>query len=214
MKYPKLRNIMLLEIMINMVMPIPGLDSKFEFQQLGATLTYSIDTIIVSVMLIKCYHIFRLFGDFTSWNGPKAVRFCNYVSTTATTMFALKASNKAKPYHLIAIWMSFTAIFFGIYIRLFERDDPDGPFEQTHNGPWLAILTMTTIGYGEIFPRTHLGRLMATISCVLGVFLFSLFVVALYNTTNFNRFDTEAYEDLALEKEKDGHLGVEALILI
>jgi len=52
---------------------------------------------------------------------------------------------------------------------------------------------MATIGYGDISPRTHLGRAVCVVGCVWGVFILSLFVVALTNTTNFEGKEQEVF---------------------
>jgi hypothetical protein len=66
---------------------------------------------------------------------------------------------------------------------------------------------MTTIGYGEIYPITHFGRFSAIIACFLGVFLFSLFVVAVTNTVSLTKFDEEPFNDLLAEKRREGEVG-------
>jgi voltage-gated potassium channel len=39
---------------------------------------------------------------------------------------------------------------------------------------WWAICTLTTVGYGDIFPTTGLGKVMASIIAVLGIGVFAL----------------------------------------
>lgn len=39
---------------------------------------------------------------------------------------------------------------------------------------WWGFVTLSTVGYGDIFPVTPLGRLLAGISAFLGVGLFAL----------------------------------------
>jgi hypothetical protein len=48
--------------MINIVMPLPGVSKTFTFKQLGSTVVYSLDTMIVLVMTSRVYHVFRLFA--------------------------------------------------------------------------------------------------------------------------------------------------------
>lgn len=155
-------------------MPIPGLIHTFEFEQLDATVVYSLDTIIVLIMSFRIYHIFRLFAEFSKWTDVKPQKYCNYNNVEANTIFALKASNIEHPYVIISSMLVIWIVLFGFYVRLFERVLADSAFEHIWNGGWLTILNMTTIGYGEIYPVTHLGRLTVIVSCILGVFLLSL----------------------------------------
>jgi hypothetical protein len=41
---------------------------------------------------------------------------------------------------------------------------------------------MTTVGYGDYFPKTILGRCTIFVTSIWGVFIVSLMVVALTNT--------------------------------
>jgi polar amino acid transport system substrate-binding protein len=45
--------------------------------------------------------------------------------------------------------------------RVSENEFPDRPIAGIGNGVWLAIVTMTTVGYGDRVPKTFLGRLVA-----------------------------------------------------
>lgn len=46
---------------------------------------------------------------------------------------------------------------------------------------WLAILTMTTVGYGDIAPLTKYGGYVTLVSSYIGVIGTSLFVLAITN---------------------------------
>jgi potassium intermediate/small conductance calcium-activated channel subfamily N protein 2 len=55
-------------------------------------------------------------------------------------------------------------------------------FNNLFNSVWCVVITMTTIGYGDFFPRTIYGRIMDIIVAVWGIFIVSLTVVVLNNT--------------------------------
>ncbi len=67
----------------------------------------------------------------------------------------------------------------GFLVWVVERKTSDGPFSEgpvkgLGNGIWLALVTMTTVGYGDLAPRTVMGRI------VLGGWM----VVALVSATS------------------------------
>lgn len=45
---------------------------------------------------------------------------------------------------------------------------------------------MTTVGYGDLFPRTLIGRIVDTLLVIWGAFIVSLTVVLLTNTLNMD----------------------------
>lgn len=73
-------------------------------------------------------------------------------------------------------------------------------FDDLTNSFWVTIITMLTVGFGDGYPSTHLGRfigiffyaavfsdsiLLGVIGCILGMLLTSLMVVALTTLTEF-----------------------------
>ena len=58
---------------------------------------------------------------------------------------------------------------------------------------WNVIITLTTVGYGDYYPVTNLGRLIGIITAFWGVFFVSLFVVALTNTLELEESELRAF---------------------
>ena len=87
-------------------------------------------------------------------------------------------------------------------------------FVHIWNGGWLTILNMTTIGYGEAYPTTHLGRFTVIVSCIVGVFLLSELVVAVSNLIEFNDDQEKAYTGIRNEMYKDKTLKKHAASVI
>lgn len=53
--------------------------------------------------------------------------------------------------------------------RIFERPASEFSgfdFSQYTNSMWLVVLTMTTVGYGDLYPFTILGRATAVVLCL------------------------------------------------
>jgi len=64
------------------------------------------------------------------------------------------------------------------------------------NGIWNIIVAMTTVGYGDYYPKSHLGRFILIIAVILGTVIISLTVVALNGIINFDENEIQAYEIL------------------
>jgi hypothetical protein len=52
---------------------------------------------------------------------------------------------------------------------------------------------MTTVGYGDIYAKSHAGRVVAVITAFWGVCYVSLFVLSLLNLLNFSSSELKSY---------------------
>jgi len=91
-------------------------------------------------------------------------------------------------------------------VRVFER--PLIPvsgqnFDSFANCMWLVIITMATVGYGDYWPLSYLGRIVGMISCFWGVFTLSTMVVILNNLLEFSEPEQKSYDLLMKMKRKD-----------
>ena len=68
------------------------------------------------------------------------------------------------------------------YFRMKTEDDElHGMMDNYFNALWLIVITITTVGYGDVSPCTNPGRLIAMISALWGAFLISLLVLTVGN---------------------------------
>jgi len=59
-------------------------------------------------------------------------------------------------------------------VHVLERDEQPDVFGSVPATLWWAVATLTTTGYGDVVPHTPLGRLVAAIVMVCGLFIFGL----------------------------------------
>ena len=62
----------------------------------------------------------------------------------------------------------------GITIHLVERGD-DAKIQSLGDGLWWAIVTLTTVGFGDIYPVSPLGRAVGAVLMIAGMFTLALF---------------------------------------
>ncbi len=78
-----------------------------------------------------------------------------------------------------AISLVFVIIFvFGVSAYLFEHAQNAG-FTSVSDGLWWAIVTLTTVGYGDIVPQTAGGRIVGVLTMIFGIMIYSLLVANL-----------------------------------
>lgn len=60
-------------------------------------------------------------------------------------------------------------ILASLLIYYAEHDAQPGQFENAFSGLWWAVATLTTVGYGDIYPITPVGRILGAVIAVLGI---------------------------------------------
>jgi len=76
----------------------------------------------------------------------------------------------------IALAMVFGMVFlFGTGTYLLEHDH-NPQFSTMQDGLWWAFVTLTTVGYGDIVPITSGGRMLAVVTMIFGIVVYSLII--------------------------------------
>ncbi|EFO86533.1 hypothetical protein CRE_04670 [Caenorhabditis remanei] len=65
-------------------------------------------------------------------------------------------------------------IFFSTLVYFLEKDEPGSKFHSIPAACWWCIVTMTTVGYGDLTPITVPGKLVATGAIACGVLVLAL----------------------------------------
>lgn len=109
----------------------------------------------VAFRMLRVVRIFRLFqvnAQYDSFNVIKSVLY-------------EKRNQIISSVFIILILMLASSL--GVYSAECKAQ-PD-VFENAFSGIWWSVSTMLTVGYGDIYPITTLGRLMAILTAFLGV---------------------------------------------
>lgn len=86
---------------------------------------------------------------------------------------------KSNRFRAILIALTTMTIVIGVVITPLERwTAPATTFSTIEDGLWWAVTTVTSVGYGDYYPVTTIGRVLGAILQVAGVMLFGL-VIAL-----------------------------------
>ena len=57
------------------------------------------------------------------------------------------------------------------------------------NGFWTVIIIITTVGYGDYYPTTLLGKIVAVFACMVGPFLISTTTFAISTTIGLSNLE-------------------------
>lgn len=71
----------------------------------------------------------------------------------------------------VAITTVFVAYIAAVQITITERAVESSNIKNFADGFWWAITTVTTVGYGDRYPTTTEGRLLAVMLMLMGISL-------------------------------------------
>ena len=117
--------------------------------------------------------------------GFRFFRLERFIEGLRLMLLSIKQSKKMLS--LLILVLVITSIIFGITIHVIEMD---GAFSDPISSFYWAIITMTTIGYGDIYPHTTAGQIVAAACATVGLFLLSMPIAVVANTFTdlYNRY--------------------------
>ena len=107
------------------------------------------------LLVIRVLRVLRIF---------RVLKLVKYVGETRLLMQALRASRRKITVFLFTVLT--LVIIFGSLMYLIE--DPDAGFTSIPRSVYWAIVTLTTVGYGDISPRTGFGQALSAIIMIIG----------------------------------------------
>jgi len=72
------------------------------------------------------------------------------------------------------------------YGRLYYREQGSELFDSYFNSVWCVIITMTTVGYGDVYAVSFFGRMISIVNALFGAFLISSLVAVIGQVFNMS----------------------------
>jgi voltage-gated potassium channel len=94
----------------------------------------------------------------------RVLKLVQYVHEGTLIMKALRASSKRIT--VFFFWVVTLVILFGALMYVIEGQE--NGFTSIPRSVYWAVVTLTTVGYGDISPKTPLGQCLASIVMILG----------------------------------------------
>ena len=121
-----------------------------------------------SVMMLRALRILRIFKLMKHYGAFKVLVYTIKVST--------------KELLLVVVFLVLGVLMFASIIHFVDNEN----FPNIPLGIWWAIVTMTTVGYGDVIPSGYAGYMMGSVCVICGVLVIAFTVPIVVN--NFSLY--------------------------
>ncbi|XP_053555957.1 potassium voltage-gated channel subfamily V member 2 [Bombina bombina] len=91
---------------------------------------------------------------------------------------------------------------FSAMVYTVEHDVSGTNFTSIPHSWWWAAVSISTVGYGDMYPETHLGRLFAFLCIAFGIILNGMPISILYNKFSDYYSKLKSYEYTTIRKKR------------
>eukprot|EP00960_Hanusia_phi_P063604 765519-Hanusia_phi.AAC.2 len=155
---------------------------------------------LVVLRVVRLIKIFRIF------------RIGRYSEGLRILIYTIRQSKSELG--VLFLMLAIAVVLYGSILHLSEFSDclgKDPPeycedrknFESIPKSMWWAVVTLTTVGYGDVIPQTGTGKFFASLCVVTGVLMLSGPISVLSNTFGYR------YEEMRKSRKKKQTLEIE-----
>ena len=128
-----------------------------------AILPFFLSFFAFDLRFLRTIRLFRLF---------RVLKFVRY--SESLKLFGKVIRRKKEELVVTATIMFVLVILTSSFIYLAEHEAQPDKFTDIPTSMWWAIVTLTTVGYGDVFPVTPMGKVFAAFIAILGIGMFAL----------------------------------------
>jgi len=115
-------------------------------------------SLVIDLRVIRVFRLFRLL---------RLLKLTRYNKTMTKFQQAMYQARGEFILFFVLTLILFYLASVGIYY--FEHQEQPGAFSSIFSSMWWAVATLTTVGYGDVYPITVGGKIFTTIMLLLGL---------------------------------------------
>lgn len=188
--------------LLTLLHPYPqfmGMRVEVYSAEVGMEISYHLNEILHMLAMLRVLLAGSKLMNLSVYRSASSQRVCLMYCCEADVLFALKALMKKMPITFLFLNLLAGQIYFSVLVKyceapvsrvVFDRQKDLNSFE---NCLWLVAVTLTTVGYGDLYPRTVFGRLAMFVCSFFGVVVVSVMVVGIQNTLQLSVLEEKAF---------------------
>ena len=204
---------LLIDLSVLCVFPYPYVSGRVEQPErydvgkgiwADTTICYTWAEILYVCMFLRVYLILRCLFVYYSLMDRHSRFTASHLNVKANIRFTIRALIRVQPYTMLFLFWIPISVILAIMMRVFERpfqDCTNLDFEPYYNALWMATMTITTVNFADFYPSTHLGRVVAQIAGIWGLFLISMMVLVMTRSFSLTWRQQEALQRINLSRQ-------------
>ena len=158
---------------------------------------YHLNDFLTIIMICKFVWLLKGLLTLSTYESDRGTRVTRMFAAQPGNIFTIKCLMRDSPFSVVNALFVGGVTFFGYLLQISEspirRISKEMDFTSYINACWCTVATMTTVGYGDMYPRTSLGRLVMIICSMYGVIVVSLMVVTVTNSLCMSQMESASY---------------------
>ena len=203
---------LLYSILIFFFCPNPftyGVEINFKNDYYNFKYKIPLNSIFTSISILRVWFIFKLYLVSSTSYSQRSFRIAKINGVKLGLKFPFKAHMADSSLKINLFLFIICLLIFSYDLRIYERYfDELNEFNESNlgnylNDLWFTFITMTTVGYGDISPKSFFGRLISVVTCLFGVFLVGLVVISVTSYFNLEGIESNVYKILLKSKKME-----------
>lgn len=195
---------LLIECIISLIFYPPFINKVIEVKHETIIYVCSVNSLFSMISLLKVYLISKILLYLSRYNTKISHAICKNHKISPGFQFIIKCEMKRRPFATMTTLVLLFLVVFGFMTSSLEYTAIDiekglegrkgvNDLGNFANCIWLILITITTVGYGDEYPRTDLGRVVVFFGCTFGMLGLGLTIASLSSGVQFSPVEKKAY---------------------
>lgn len=148
---------------------------------------YFLGDFFLAIMFFRVWQILRSVLNYCLYTDAFSKKLCETYGFKNSFYFAIKCLLRIYPAKIILLNFALWTLLYAYLLRLFElpvlKHIPASyeTLDQYFNAVYVTVITITTVGYGDITPISYFGRATMMMAALHGALMISLVVLTVSN---------------------------------